>query len=161
QIVSIKNKHIPYGNISISHPEIQNAEKSREAKKYTYYSLNKNEKGKESFTLDEQADGSTEDFDFVQMNQINHEYTSVPSVKRIERGSAKQRLEEDANGQRYSVDHPSIRSRADSGGEELARGLEHQMLHAIKAQGAVQDFSNLLTVLEQYPAVKAIRAFID
>jgi len=161
QIVSIKNKHIPYGNISISHPEIQNAEKSREAKKYTYYSLNKNEKGKESFTLDEQADGSTEDFDFVQMNQINHEYTSVPSVKRIKRGSAKQRLEEDENTKRYYIDDHSIRSTADSGGQQLARGLEHQMLHEIKAQGELQDFINLLKVLEQYPEVKAILAFTD
>src|SRR5699024_11592662 len=105
----IKNKNNQYGNITNSNTEIQNTEKYREEKKYTYYSLNKNEKGKESFTLDEQADGSTEDFDFVQMNQINHEYTSVPSVKRIKRGSAKQRLEEDENTKRYYVDDHSIR----------------------------------------------------
>src|SRR5699024_12564743 len=103
QIVSIKNKHIPYGNISISHPEIQKAEKSREAKKYTYYFLNKNEKGKESFTLDEQADGSTENLDFVQMNQINHEYTSVTSVRRFKRSSAKQTCEDNEDTQRSYV----------------------------------------------------------
>ncbi|MDY0407122.1 hypothetical protein P5G51_018870 [Virgibacillus sp. 179-BFC.A HS] len=60
-----KLMHIPYENISISHPEIQNTEKSREAKKYTYHSINKYG-DEEGFTLDEQADGSTEDFDFVQ-----------------------------------------------------------------------------------------------
>ena len=32
QIVNVKNKHIPYENISISHPEIQDKEKSNEAK---------------------------------------------------------------------------------------------------------------------------------
>ena len=41
------------------------------------------------------------------------------------------------------------------------QGLEHQMLHEIKAQGELQDFINVLKVLEQYPEVKAIRAFTD
>lgn len=35
------------------------------------------------------------------------------------------------------------------------------MLYEIKAQGELQDFINVLRVLEQYPEVKAIRAFID
>ncbi len=129
-------------------------------KKYTYRSINKNEDG-EGFTLDEQVDGSTEDFDFVQMNQLSHEYTSVPRVKRTKRGSAKQRLVEDENTKRYYGEDNSIRSTADSSGQQLARGLEHQMLHEIKAQGELQDFVNVLKVLEQYPEVKAIRAFTN
>ncbi|MGP3783401.1 Tn7-like element transposition protein TnsE [Paenibacillus sp. 1A_MP2] len=160
QIVNVKNKHIPYENISISHPEIQHSEKSKEAKKYTYRSLNKND-DEEGFTLDEQVDGSTEDFDLVQMNQLKHEYTSVPIVKRIKRGSSKQRLEEDENTKRYYGENNSIHSTADSGGQQLARGLEHQMLHEIKAQGELQEFINVLKVLEQYPEIKAIRAFTD
>lgn len=160
QIISVKNKHIPYENILISHPEIQDKEKSKEAKKYTYRSLNKNG-DEEGFTLDEQVDGSTEDFDLVQMNQLKHEYTSVPKFKRIKRGSAKQRLEEDENTKRYYGDDNSVRSTADSGGQQLARGLEHKMLHEIKAKGELQDFINVLTVLEQYSEVKEIRAYSD
>src|SRR5699024_8201227 len=71
------------------------------------------------------------------------------------------RLEEDENTKRYYGDDHYIRSTADSGGQQLARGLEHQMLHEIKAQGEIQDFINDLKVLEQYPEVKAIRAFTD
>jgi len=160
QIVNMKNKYIPYEDISISHPEIRDNEKSKEAKKYTYRSLNKKD-GEEGFTLDEHANGSTEDFDFVQMNQLRHEYTSVPKVKRIKRGSSKQRLEEDENTKKYYGDDNSIRSTADSGGQQMARGLEHQMLHEIQTQGELQDFVNVLKILEQYPEVKAIRAFTD
>src|SRR5699024_12760022 len=69
--------------------------------------------------------------------------------------------EEDENTKRYYGDDHYIRSTADSGGQQLARGLEHQMLHEIKAQGEIQDFINVLKVLEQYPEVKAIRAFTD
>src|SRR5699024_12634477 len=108
-------------------------------------------------TLDERVDGATEDLDFVQMNQVGHEYTSVPKVRQAKLGSTKQRLEEDENTKRYHGDEHYIRSTADSGGEQLARGLEHQMPHEIKAQGEIQDFINVLKVLEQYTRVEAIR----
>lgn len=160
QIVNVKNKHIPYEYISISHPEIQDQERSNEAKKYTYRSLNKKD-DEEGLTLDEQVDGSTEDFDLVQMNQLKHEYTSVPKIKRIKSSSSKQRTTEDENTKKYYGNNDSIRSTADVGGQKLVRGLEHQMLHEIQAQGELQDFINVLKVMEQYPQVRAIRAFTD
>ncbi|WP_282155955.1 Tn7-like element transposition protein TnsE [Cytobacillus gottheilii] len=160
QIVNVKNKDIPYQHISISHPEIQNQEKSNEAKKYTYRFLNR-QGDEEGFTLDEQVDGSTEDFDLVQMNQLKHEYTSVPKIKRIKSSSSKQRTKEDENTKKYYGSNDSIRSTADTGGQKLARGIEHQMLSEIQVQGELQDFINVLRIMEQYPEVSAIRAFID
>ena len=100
QIVNVKNKYIPYRYISISHPEIRDQEKSSEAKKYTYRSLNKQGE-EEGFTLDEQLDGSTEDFDLVQMNQLKHEYTLVPRIDRIKGSHSKQRMKEGENTKKY------------------------------------------------------------
>ena len=160
QIVNVKNKDIPYQHISISHPEIQDQEKSNEAKKYTYRSLNR-QGDEEGFTLDEQLDGSTKDFDLVQMNQLKHEYTSVPRIQRIKGSLSKQRMKEDENTKKYYINHDSIRSTADSGGQQLVRGLEHQMLHEIQAQGELQDFINMLKVLEQHQQIQAIRASTD
>lgn len=160
QIVNVKNKDIPYQHISISHPEIQDQEKSNEAKKYTYRSLNR-QGDEEGFALDEQLDGSTEDFDLVQMNQLKHEYTLVPRIERIKGSLSKQRTKEDENTKKYYINHDSIRSTADSGGQQLVRGLEHQMLHEIRAQGELKDFINVLKVMEQHPQVKVIKAFTD
>jgi len=95
------------------------------------------------------------------MNQLKHEYTSIPKIKRIKNNSAKQRTREDDNTKKYYGNNDSIRSMADTGGQKLARGIEHQMLHEIQTQGELQDFINVLKVLEQYPQVKAIRAFIN
>src|SRR5699024_6378952 len=86
QIVNVKNKYIPYENISKSHPEIRDNEKSKEAKKYTYHSLNKKD-GEGGFTLDEQVDGATEDFDFVQMNQLD---TNIPRFLKLNRSNLDQ-----------------------------------------------------------------------
>ncbi|WP_225986708.1 Tn7-like element transposition protein TnsE [Bacillus cereus] len=160
QIVNVKNKYIPYDNISISHPEIQNREKSNEAKKITYHK--QNQKGnQEEFTLDEQVDGATEDFDLVQMNQLKHEYKTVPKIDRVKDNSTKQRTKEDENTKKYYINNDSIRSTADVGGEQLARGLEQQMLQEIQIQGEIQDFINVLKVMEQHPQVREIRVIID
>lgn len=43
----------------------------------------------------------------------------------------------------------------------MARGLEHQMLHEIQAQGELQDFINVLKVIEQSPQVQVIQLFIN
>ncbi|MGG0293733.1 Tn7-like element transposition protein TnsE [Bacillus pacificus] len=160
QIVNVKNKRIPYDNISISHPGIQERAKSDEVKKITYHK--KDQKGnQEELTLDEQVDGATEDFDLIQMNQLKHEYTTVPKINRIKGNSTKQRTKEDENTKKYYINNDSIRSTADVGGEQLARGLEHQMLHEIQTQGELQDFINVLKIMEQYPQVREIRVVID
>ncbi|MDQ0177841.1 Tn7-like element transposition protein TnsE [Bacillus chungangensis] len=92
---------------------------------------------------------------------MKHEYTSVPKIKRIKSSSSKQRMKEDENTKKYYGSNDSIRSTADTGGRQFARGLEYQMLHEIQAQGELKDFINVLKVLEQYPQEKAIRAFMD
>lgn len=43
----------------------------------------KNKKGdQEEFSLDEQVDGVTEDFDLIQMNLLQHEYSTTPSLRK-------------------------------------------------------------------------------
>lgn len=160
QILNVKNKHIPYKYISISHPEIKGQEESDEAKKYTYRKLSKTGDD-EGFTIDEEMDGSTEHFDLVQMNQQQHEYTVVPKIIKVKGKTSQKRLRKDENTKKYYIDSHSIRSTADVGGQQLARGLENKMLYEIQIQGELQDFINVLKILEQYPEVKGIRVVID
>ncbi|MGA5662674.1 Tn7-like element transposition protein TnsE [Bacillus bombysepticus] len=160
QIVNVKNKHIPYDNILISHPKIQDREKSNQAKKITYYRKNP-KSNREELTLNEQVDGATEDFDLIQMNQLKHEYTTIPEINRVKSNSTKQRTKEDENTKKYYINNDSIRSTADVGGEQLARGLEHQMLNEIQTQGELQDFINVLKIMERHPQVREIRVVID
>nr|WP_238937995.1 Tn7-like element transposition protein TnsE [Anaerobacillus isosaccharinicus] len=160
EIISVKNKKLPYDLITISHPEIRDQEKSNDPKKYAYRHLNKDQ-GEDGFTLDEEVDGATEDFDFVQMNQLQHEYSFTPKIERIKGKPTKQRTNEDENTKKYLIDDHSIRSTADSGGQQLVRGLEHQMLYDIQAQGELQYFINVLKALEQYPRIGTIQVIMD
>lgn len=94
------------------------------------------------------------------MNQLTHEYTIVPRIERIKSSSSKQCTQEDENTKKYYGENDLFRSTADSGGQHLARGLE-QLLSEIQAQGELQDFINVLNVMEQHPQVHTIRAFTD
>ncbi|MGE8207458.1 hypothetical protein ACQKP0_23515 [Heyndrickxia sp. NPDC080065] len=70
----------------------------------------------------------------IQMNQLKHEYTKVPKINRVKDNSTKQRTKEDENTKKYYINNDSIRSTADVGGEQLARGLEHHMFMRFKSK---------------------------
>ncbi|HJV17380.1 MAG TPA: hypothetical protein VJ546_08370, partial [Bacillales bacterium] len=143
RVVSVKNKNLPYNEITFSHPELQDHEKSNEAKKYAFHTKG-NSQGTEDIILNEEVDGTTDDFDLVEMDNQKHEYTNQPKVTKIRKRSAKQRTYEDENTRKYYVDDNGKRSTADVGGQQLARGLEHKSLYEIQPQGELQDFINVL-----------------
>lgn len=160
QILNVKNKYIPIKHISISHPEIQEREQSNEAKKYTYRRLVE-DVDSETLTLDDTLDGSTEKFDLIQMNQQLHEYSAVPKITKVKGKRTKHRTREDENTKKYYGDAGTVRSTADVGGQNLARGIEHQMLHEVQTQGELQDFINILKLLEQNSEVGSIQVMMN
>ncbi|GCF70082.1 TPA: hypothetical protein QCY19_002271 [Bacillus luti] len=157
RIKSVKNKKIPYKEISFTHPEIVQNERSSEAKKYTVHSKQNDGTGESGMELDEEADGTTDDFDLIEMDNQIHEYEKLPKVTKIRKNSNKQRTQEDENTKRYFIDDNGRRSTADVGGKKLARGIENESLYEIQAQGELLDFINVLKVLEGYPEVEAIK----
>ncbi|HDR4532711.1 MULTISPECIES: Tn7-like element transposition protein TnsE [Bacillus] len=156
RIKSVKNKKIPYKEISFTHPEIVQNERSSEAKKYTVHPKQNDSTDESGMELDEKADGTTGDFDLIEMDNQIHEYEKIPKVTKVRRNSNKQRTQEDENTKRYFIEDNGRRSTADVGGNQLARGIENKSLYEIQAQGELLDFINLLKVLEGYPEVKAI-----
>jgi hypothetical protein len=160
RVVSVRNKNLMYNEILFSHPELQEQKKSNEAKKYTFYTKSKSN-GTDDITLNEEVDGSTDHFDLVEMDNQKHEYTNQPKVTKIRKKSAKQRTYEDEKTKNYYVDENGKRSTGDIGGHQLARGLELKALHEVQTQGELQDFINVIKILEQHPQVKSIRVIMD
>ena len=156
RIKSVKNKKIPYKEISFTHPEIVQNERASEAKKYTFHSKQNDGIDEPEMNLDEEAEGTTDDFDLIEMDNQIHEYENLPKVTKIRRNSNKQRTQEDENTKCYFIEDNGRRSTADVGGNQLARGIENKSLYEIQAQGELLDFINVLKVLEGYPEVKAI-----
>lgn len=155
RINAVEKKNISYETIKFSHPLITQSEKSNEAKKYTMHELKSSNDEREK-VLDETVGGSTEDFDLIEMNSQVHEYTQAPVVVKEEGTSTKQRTYEDENTKRYMFQDKGIRSTSDTGGNQLARGLENQSLQQVHAKGELGEFVHVLQELEDYKEVQMI-----
>lgn len=155
KVNEVKNKEIPFDVISFSHPEISKYEKSNEPKKYTMRELKSSTEEKEKI-IDETVEGATEDFELIEMNKQVHKYTESPSIVKIQNKSTKQRTCEDENTKRYTFKDTGIRSASDTGGNRLARGIEHQSLQQVQAEGELGEFVHILQELEDYKEVQFI-----
>ncbi|MEE6132825.1 Tn7-like element transposition protein TnsE [Priestia sp. GS2] len=156
RITNVRNKQILYNEISFSHPEIVQTERSGEAKKYTLHCKSGNGSQQNELTLDEEVEGTTNNFDLIEMGNQVHEYVKLPKVTKIRRNSNKQRTFEDENTKRYIIDDHGRRSTSDVGGSRVARGLENKSLYDIKVQGELGEFIKVLEKIENNPQVQLI-----
>ncbi|MGD7009325.1 Tn7-like element transposition protein TnsE [Metabacillus sp. 84] len=157
RITNVKNKQIPYNEISFSHPEIVQTERSGEAKKYTLHRKSSNRSNQNELTLDEAVEGATDNFDLIEMNNQVHEYIKLPKVTKIRRNSNKQRDFEDETTKKHFVNDQGIRATSDVGGSKVVRGLENESLYDIQVQGELGEFINVLKVLDNYPEVQSVK----
>lgn len=151
----MKSKEIPFEVISFSHPELSKYEKSNEPKKYTMRELKSSTEEREKI-IDEMVEGTTEDFELIEMNKQVHEYAESPSIVKIQGKSTKQRTCEDESTKRYTFKDTEIRSASDTGGNRLARGIENQDLQKVQSEGELGEFVHVLQELEDYKEVQLI-----
>ena len=155
KVNEVKNKEIPFDVISFSHPELSKYEKSNEPKKYTMRELKSSTEEREKI-IDEMVEGTTEDFELIEMNKQVHKYTESPSIVKVQGKSTKQRTYEDESTKRYTFKDTGIRSASDTGGNRLARGIENQSLQQVQAEGELGEFVHILQELEDYKEVQFI-----
>ncbi|TDM25432.1 hypothetical protein ETH99_09800 [Macrococcoides caseolyticum] len=155
RVNEVKNKEIPFDVISFLHPELSKYEKSNEPKKYTMRELKSFTEEKEKM-IDEMVEGTTEDFELVEMKKQIHEYAESPSIVKIQGKSTKKRTYEDESAKRYAFKDSGIRSASDTGGNRLARGIENQSLQQVQAEGELGEFVQILQELEGYKEVQTI-----
>lgn len=156
RVVSVKNKHIPYNEISFEHPEVVQSEKSSEPKKYTLHNKKKLNGPQDELLLDEGMQGTSDDFDVVEMDNQKHEYIQMPKITKLRRNSNKKRDFEDEHTKKRFINDSLKRSTADVGGNQVTRGLEKQVLSDVKIDGELGEFIKVMRVLQDFPEVQSI-----
>ncbi|WDV06734.1 Tn7-like element transposition protein TnsE [Lysinibacillus irui] len=155
RVVSMKNKQIPYSEISFEHPEVVQSERSNEPKKYTLHTKKNIDNQQEELMLDEKVEGTTDNFDSIEMNNQKHEYVKLPKITKICRNLNKKRDFEDEHTKKHFVNDQGKRSTADVGGNKLARGLEQHIPTDIQ-YGELGEFIKVVKVLQGYNEVQSI-----
>ncbi|MGE7599600.1 Tn7-like element transposition protein TnsE [Lysinibacillus fusiformis] len=154
RVVSVKNILIPYSEITIGHPEVVQSEKYNEPKKYTLHKRNINGK-QDELLLDEEIEGTTDDFDITEMDNQKHEYFKPPKITKVRKNSNKMREFEDENTKKRFINEEGKRSTADLGGNLVTKGLEQSLLD-IQIDGELGDFIKVMRVLHDLHEVLSI-----
>ncbi|MBG9692111.1 hypothetical protein ABD91_14920 [Lysinibacillus sphaericus] len=156
RVVSVKNKYIPYNEISFEHPEVVQSEKSSEPKKYTLHNKKKLNGPQDELLLDEEMQGTSDDFDVVEMDNQKHEYIQMPKITKLRRKTNKKREFEDEHTKKRFINDSLKRSTADVGGNQVTRGLEQQALSDVQIAGELGEFIKVMKVLLDFPEVQSI-----
>lgn len=156
RVTSVKNKIIPCDEVTFEHPEVGKSEKSNEPKKYTLYSKKKLKEEQDELVLDEAIEGTTDDFDIIEMDNQKHEYIKLPKIKKVRKNSNKKRELEDENTKKRFVNDEGKRSTADVGGNQVTRGLEQQSLTDVRVDGELSEFIKVMKILQDFREVQSI-----
>lgn len=156
QISALNKKKINVEEINIYHPSLEESEASAVSKKRRF--VRKSENGDRD--LDTNANGATNESEEIDTFTISHEYENSPKINRKKSGIRIIRKREDENTKTYIIEDDNLRTTADTGGEEIVRGLEFKNLMQIDETGELQEFVKVLRLLEKKQAIKSIEVTI-
>ncbi|MBW9150994.1 Tn7-like element transposition protein TnsE [Clostridium estertheticum] len=156
EIISLNKKRINAEEIDVYHPSLEESVSSNDTKKRKFVSNN----AKGDRELETNADGSTKESDEINTFMINHEYETVPKIKKKKTGRKIIRNDEDKNTKTYVLNRNMVRTTADTGGENIISGLEFTNISEILEKGELQDFIEILKLLEGRNDIKSIKIII-
>ncbi|NFS20902.1 hypothetical protein FDE82_01965 [Clostridium botulinum] len=156
EIVSLKKKRINVTEINIYHPSLEETVTTNEAKKRIYISKDTSS----NRDLDSKADGATKSSEEINTLLINHEYERIPKINKLKSGRKIRRTKEDENTKTYIIEDEGARTVADEGGEKLLRGLEFINIANVEVKGELEEFIDILKLLEKRIEVKSVKIII-
>ncbi|KEI74133.1 hypothetical protein N486_17100 [Clostridium botulinum B2 128] len=156
EIVSLKKKRINVTEINIYHPSLEETVTTNEAKKRIYISKNTSS----NRDLDSKADGATKSSEEINTLLISHEYERIPKINKIKTGRKVRRIKEDENTKKYILEDEQTRTTADQGGENILKGIEFKNISDVEEQGELEEFIELIKLLEGRPNIKDIEITI-
>lgn len=156
EIVALRRKKINVEEVNIYHPSLEESVTTNETKKRSYFNKNIGSERE----LDSKADGAAKASEEINTLLISHEYEIMPKINKIKSGRKIRRNKEDENTKRYILENENLRTTADEGGEKLLKGLEFTSIANVKEKGELQEFIELLKLLEKRQAVRSVEIII-
>ncbi|WML36200.1 Tn7-like element transposition protein TnsE [Clostridium sp. OS1-26] len=156
EIVSLRKKRINVEEVNIYHPSLDETVSANEIKKRTYINRNTNSDRE----LDSGADGATKSSDEINTFLITHEYETVPRINKVKSGRKIKRTKEDENTKKYISENEKLRTTADIGGQDIIKGLEFTSIENIEEKGELEEFVEILRLLQKRYDVKFVEIII-
>ncbi|MEG0308349.1 MAG: Tn7-like element transposition protein TnsE [Clostridium sp.] len=155
EILAVKKKKINAQEINIYHPSLEESISSNEAKKRKY--VGKSNAGE--VEIDSTVSGASQAFDEVNTS-MEHEYVRIPRINKLKTGRKARRDKEDSRTKEYLIDKGNLRAVADEGGQDLIKGLEFSSIENISVKGELEEFIEVLKLLEKEPAIGRVDTIV-
>ncbi|MCT4605733.1 MAG: Tn7-like element transposition protein TnsE [Marinisporobacter sp.] len=157
EIMEFREKEINAEEIFISSRYIKHIRKINQPKKRKYRALKEMDDKK----LDPKVDGAkNSESDFVDTSNIKHVYAKDSKINRIRSGERYVRDEEDENTKLYEIENEDLRTTADTGGMDKAKGLEYKNVEDISIKGELEEFIKVMKLLKNKPNIKDVQLMI-
>lgn len=156
EIVSLKKKRIAAAEINVYHPSLEETQTANVIKKRKFV----NKSSSEDRALDSSSDGSTKSSEEISTFLINHEYERVPKINKVKRRRRIRRTKEDENTPKYILEDDKLRTVADTGGEELLKGLEFTNIEKVEEEGELKEFIEILKLIQKRCDIKLIDVIV-
>ncbi|GFZ33812.1 hypothetical protein CSC2_43380 [Clostridium zeae] len=157
QILSLRKKRINTKEINIFHPSLEETQASDILKKKREF-INTRNSDKE---IDTGADGATKASDLIDDFLITHEYENIPTINKKKIGLKINRKMSDENTKEYLIEADKLRATADVGGESVIRGLEFTNLQKVEEKGELQEFIEMLRLLQKRKKIRSVEIIVD
>ncbi|TCO71813.1 Tn7-like element transposition protein TnsE [Marinisporobacter balticus] len=157
EVIEFREKEINAEEIFISSRYLKNIRKINQPKKRKYRLLKETDDKK----LDPKVDGAkNSESDFVDTSNIKHIYTKNSKINRIRSGESYVRDEEDEKTKLYEIENEALRTTADTGGMDKAKGIEYKNVEDVSIQGELEEFIEIMKLLKNKPNIKDVQLVI-
>lgn len=150
--ISLRKKRINVAEINIYYPSLEETETADVIKKRKFVSKNSSEDRE----LDSHTDGSAKTSEEISTFLISHEYERAPKINKVKSGRRIKRSKEDESTQKFILEDDKLRTVADTGGEELLKGLEFTNILKVEEKGELQEFIEALKLLQKRCDIKSV-----
>ncbi|MCT4605744.1 MAG: Tn7-like element transposition protein TnsE [Marinisporobacter sp.] len=158
EITRIQRDNLCADNVQYTSPYSKEVKKTKIPKERVYRRVKKTKNNE----IDPKIDGA----DFSSRDEIEtystiQDYKGKLVIKRLKQGTQYIRDAEDENTKVFDVENSNIRTTADSGGLDRAKGLEYKNIEDIVVMGELEEFIEILKLLKDMEGILNVVVIID
>lgn len=158
EIIDIRNKVINAREVFYLSKYNKKLRRINKPKIRTYRGLRHNN----DKLLDPKIDGAkNKESDFISTFSTKHHYSRKVKIKKIYDGERLLRDQIDENTQIYDIEDEDLRTTADTGCLDKAKGIEYNRLYDIEVKGELEEFVKIMRLFKNKPNIKDVRIIID
>lgn len=157
EILAVRYKNLNLAEINVYHPSLERLIDGNQTKKREFIAKSSDANRE----LTNEADGSKDESEFIETNIVEYGYTQTAKITKKTVGRTQRRNYSDGDTKQYLGEDSQKRTLSDACGENRLKGLEFYNLSDVKIQGELEEFIEILKLLERRGTILKVEITVD